>query len=114
MYGPTQELKARNKMQPPWRVVDAPLLAANQSDKTLAARCLDRCKSRGTNGVPVAAQIFDSLWSVTTKSDNHLKLPPADFKKKDLVPSAKGKTRSLMLGHSTSQQSDISWAAAVA
>ena len=47
-------------------------------------------------------------------SHEHPPFPPADFKKKDLVPSAKGKTRSLMLGHSTSQQSDISWAAAVA
>jgi hypothetical protein len=80
MFGPTQELKARNTMQLPRRVVDAPLQAANQSDKTLAARCLDRGKSRGTNDVPAAAQIFDTLWSVTTQSDNHLKLQNADFK----------------------------------
>ena len=107
--GPTRELKARNRMRLPRRGGGAPLLAANQSDKTLAALRLDRCKSRGTNDAPEAARTFCSLWSVTVQSDDQNSKPS-----KDVVPSAKGKTSSLMLGHSTSQQSHISCVAAAA
>lgn len=75
VFGPTRELRARNRMQLPRRGGDAPLPAANQSDKSLAARRPDRCKSRGTNDAPGAARTFGSLWYVTVHPDDHSSKP---------------------------------------